>query len=552
MILSIYLKNYIIIDELEVNFSNGFNVITGETGAGKSIALEGLLLSLCASTSTKGMHKNNSEPLILSSSFDVKNNARVNQILEEYGINLDNSSELIVRRVIQPDGKSKSYVNNQPVAVGLVKAIGDELIEYTGQHSNFKLLNSSKHLDLFDEFAIDSGIKSDLKKSYHDYKSIRNKLQELKDLQDNSEIEKQYLEHAISEIDALNTYPDEATEIAAKRKALQDRQKLIEICKKVSDICDAVNFPAKFAQIQRELSKFDEYFASASKAIDATFAEYDEFQTQFDTLMNSIGTPYELESLEERLFKIMAISRKYNVPPISLPSLLAEFQEKISKLHNVDSEIRDTEKKLTEARQLFLKIANSVSKMRGAESLNLTSSIKDTLSFLKMDKANFIVQIELLENEENWTENGIDKLRFVASTNPGSPIGDIAKIASGGELSRIMLSLKLALASKESSISLIFDEVDSGLSGATANAVGKKLKDLSARYQVICITHQPQVACYSDQHFFVEKVSNDNNTVFNVRSLSDDDKVISIAKMISGDSVTNESIEAARVLINQS
>ncbi|MCE2992852.1 MAG: DNA repair protein RecN [Alphaproteobacteria bacterium] len=552
MILSIYLKNYIIIDELEINFSTGFNVITGETGAGKSIALEGLLLSLCARQSTKGTHKNNAEPLILSSSFDIENNVRVRQILEEYGVVLENSSEIIVRRVIQQDGKSKSYINNQPAAVGLVKAIGDELIEYTGQHSNFKLLNSAKHLDLFDEFALDAGIKSDLKQSYHDYKVLRNKLDELINLQENSEIEKQYLEHAISEISGLNTYPEEATEIAAKRKALQDRQKLIDICKKVSDICESVNFPAKFAQIQRELSKFDEYFSSASKAIDATFAEYDEFQTQFDELMNGIGTPSELESLEERLFKIMAISRKYNVPPVSLSPLLEEFEEKISKLHNVDAEIRDTEKKLADARQFFLKIAKSVSSIRATESENLTNSIKDTLSFLKMEKANFVVQIDVLEKEEHWSENGIDKVRFMASTNPGSPMGDIAKIASGGELSRIMLSLKLALASKDSAISLIFDEVDSGLSGATANAVGKKLKDLSSRYQVLCITHQPQVACYSDQHFFVEKVSNENNTMFNVSSLDDEEKVKSIARMISGDSITNESIEAARVLINQS
>jgi len=209
----------------------------------------------------------------------------------------------------------------------------------------------------------------------------------------------------------------------------------------VSDICESVNFPAKFAQIQRELSKFDEYFSSASKAIDATFAEYDEFQTQFDELMNGIGTPSELESLEERLFKIMAISRKYNVPPVSLSPLLEEFEEKISKLHNVDAEIRDTEKKLADARQFFLKIAKSVSSIRATESENLTNSIKDTLSFLKMEKANFVVQIDVLEKEEHWSENGIDKVRFMASTNPGSPMGDIAKIASGGELSRIMGSL---------------------------------------------------------------------------------------------------------------
>ncbi|MFV9875707.1 MAG: DNA repair protein RecN [Rickettsiales endosymbiont of Dermacentor nuttalli] len=551
MLISLYIKDFLLIEQAEIEFNSNLCIITGETGAGKSILLDALLFSLGYKASTKYIRNNKSQTTVISI-FNIDYNQVVQSFLTENDIESD--GELVLRRSINLDGKSKIFVNDTLVKNNLVKQLAAMLIEVHGQNEQSDLLNIDNHLEILDAFG-ELKLPADMvRKIYQDMKTKQRHLNNIINLQQNYLQEKEYLLHSIEEIKKLAPKINEESDLLAQRIALVNIDKTSDTINKVlfeltqqCNVLKVINSAAKFLSrntvLQVECSSLISVLEENYIELSDVIKQLEHKQTQLNSLDNN------LEEIEQRLFDLRSVARKHNCLPNKLQEYLGQLEQKVGEFSIRQDEIEQLEQELEQLQKRYKESAEALNISRVKVAKQLEASVMQELSFLYMEKAIFSVVITK-KSEVNWDINGIDDVYFVAATNPGMPVSPIHKVASGGELSRFMLAIKIALLKVHLSPIMIFDEIDTGVGGAIADAVGNKLLLLSNNTQVIVITHQPQIASKGNLHLHVTKLHTHTSTTTSIKAIKDSERLEEIARMLSGQYVTDEAKAAADKLLH--
>lgn len=551
MLKSLSIRNVVLIDKLDLDFQNGFSVLSGETGAGKSILLDsvGLLLGKRAEI---GMIRSGCDKLSVCGSFEIADKkGELAALCAEYDLDFDH--EIIIKRTLNQDGKGKIFFNDQPITQKLLKEIGSYLVEIHGQFDNQGLLNPATHLSVLDNYGAYPEKITAMKAAFAVYKKAKDNRANAEAEISQAQADEENLRHWVDEFQKMQPRKNELEELEEKRRQMMNAEKILENLDSAYKAMNQGGVQSAIRQAQTAISrvnallngKFDNIYA----LLDTALVNADEAGEEIENASNEISlNQNELDAVEERLFALKALARKHNTTVEELPLVWQQMEESLRNLERGEDDIENLRKLEEIAYKDYVKTATEVSQARLAAALRLDGKIQAELPDLKMEKARFMTQIST-KPENQWNENGRDDVCFMVSTNPNTPYGSISKIASGGELARFMLALKVNLAQTSQVETMIFDEVDTGIGGATAQAVGEKLAKLGEQVQVLVVTHSPQVAAQSKYHYKVEKTTVDNVTTTSLRELSAAEKTEEVARMLSGEHITNEARAAAKVLI---
>ncbi len=559
MLESLSINNIVLIDKLNIHLDNGLCVLTGETGSGKSILLDALGLAIGYRSNSRLLRNGETMGSVIAD-FNITNNQNCKNLLNELGIDYDNN--IIIRRILYNDGRSKAFINDIQVTQSFLQNVGETLVEIHGQNEQIGLLNSSNHREILDQFGNLLDKRNIISNIFEKMKTSKDKLEELLSKKDNIEKEKDYLKHIINEIEALNLQPNEEQELAEKRILMMNKEKVLNVLNEVKDSLEGqYNVDKGISSAQHTLSrgvrlgdnlleKDKNAFEEIIENLEQASININEASSKIEEIFDSLGFDNNtLESVEERLFAIRGLARKLNIQPDYILDLKMELEEKLSNLENQEVIIDDLEKEVKELKNNFLSNAKELSNSRKEVAKKLAEELMNELKPLKMEKTVFDVEFKELD-ENNWNKYGIDSVRFLASTNPGTPMNELSKIASGGELSRFMLALKVVLSKVNSVPTMIFDEIDTGISGAVAEAVGDRLKKLGQSLQVLVVTHHAQVASKGNYHLKVQKVQQNDKTNTNVIILEGKDRINEIARMFSGEIITDDALKVAEKMLN--
>jgi DNA repair protein RecN (Recombination protein N) len=552
MLLGLNIRDIVLIDRLDLALRPGLCVLTGETGAGKSILLDALGLAL-GKRAESGLVRPGAQQAAVSAEFSVGRNHPAHAILREAG--LDGEGEAIVlRRLVGAEGRSRAFVNDEPASVGLLRELGDSLVEIQGQFEQRGLLDPANHRIILDAFGEHSVTSNALAKAWHDWREARQRETEAARLLSASRNEEDLLRHHLAELDSLMAEDDEEDRLAARRTLLQSAERLAEtLTEAIGELDGNAGAQAALARAARRLERARErgqgLLDSAFAATERAAAETAEALAVLEATARDLeADPRELERVEERLFALRAAARKHHVPVANLPGLREQMAARLGELEAGADSVEHLVRATAEARACFISAAEAVSRGRALAAARLDAGVAAELKPLRLDKARFRTVLTALA-EDDWGEHGCERVHFEVATNPGAGFGPLARIASGGELSRFMLALKLVLAGTSSVPTLIFDEVDSGIGGAVAAAVGERLQRLGTNLQVLVVTHSPQVAARGAYHWRVAKSLAARETVTRVEELDDDTRQEEIARMLSGRNITAEARAAAASLI---
>lgn len=551
MLTSLHISNIVLIEKLNLEFGAGLNVLTGETGAGKSILLDALSLALGA-RSDVGLIRHGCDSAQVIASFDNINDI-LKSILDDNGIEFD--GELILRRTLATDGKSKAWINNIPVSIKALKQVGDELVEIHGQFENHSLLDQTTHRKTLDEFAIGGDANYaellwNVKRTYSEYHGAANRLRELQDMLERSAAERDFLEHNVAELFALNPQPGEEEDLASRRAMMMGAEKNAAI---LGEAIEAINqkghsLDSQIFAVAHILERIKTDPNPYQEQIDKLYEVADVVSQVSDKLTPADTDTESLESIEERLFAIRAVARKHRVSADELHAKLAQMTEQLNAIDNSDAELKKLKLDAVNKKAEFDTFAKLLTDARIKAGEKLRNQILIELPDLKLGQADFMVE----RVDSNPSSSGQDDITFMIKTNPGSPFAPLHKTASGGELARLMLALRVVFSNgKNNAHTFVFDEVDTGISGATAAAVGERLARLATDGQALVITHSAQVAGHADKHFKIEKHVTDNSTTTTVHEITSDMRVNEIARIISGTEITPESIATAKTLIKK-
>lgn len=551
MLQSLSIKNIVLIDSLDVSMHSGLCVLTGETGAGKSILLDSLGFALGERASARLLRHGEAKGSVVAA-FDISHNQPAKAVLEEIEIECEDG-DVYLRRSIDSNGKNRAFINDIAVNVQSLKRLGQCLLEIHGQHEQSTLLSSSTHRNILDEFGELRSQRQAVAEAFIDWVKLQDVINNIQQSREEAQREESYLSFVVNELEKLNVNSGEEEELATKRAHLMHREKIAESLARTTALLSGEQDVASALQsAQSALMPALEYLPSLSEVIEMlerASIEVSEAANQIEDLANQDqDEETSLEEVEERLFALRAAARKYGTDVEGLNQFLKETQTKLSLLSSEAGDVEILQAKCEQAKKLFVEKATSLTKARKTVAKNLENRVMEELSGLKMQQTRFEVKVEPQE-ESLWNESGIDKVQFIASTNPGTPLAPIAKIASGGELSRFMLALKVALAHVKSVPTLVFDEVDTGIGGAVADAVGKRLATLGKVAQVLVVTHQPQVASKGNFHLKVSKQSNDSDTFTRIEPLSELERQEELARMLAGEKITSEARAAAGKLL---
>lgn len=559
MLENLVIKNIVLIDEANIDFNNNLCVLTGETGSGKSILLDALSLAIGVRSSSRLLRSGEKQGSVVAT-FNIKNNFVCQELLKEMDIDFDD--EIILRRVITEDGKSKAYINDISVGQTFLNRIGEELVEIHGQHDQRGLLNPGFHRDILDEYGNLKEQKNKVNFLYEKWKDVENKYLDILNRKDSIEREIDYLEHVCEEIRNMNIRAGEEEELSDKRNILINKEKVLSVLENVKSSVEGQNQVVKsIVSAQSYLSKNNNLginlIEEGKNAFEDIVDDFERGILEFSEGMNKIELIYEnlglnkssVDEVEERLFAIRSLARKFNIASDSLPDFLIETENKLNDLKTQTVEIGDLETQSKQYKEEFLKESLKLRDQRKFVAEKLKEEIIEELIPLKMGNTRFETEFKELD-ENNWNKNGIDSIRFLVAINAGTNLDDLSKVASGGELSRFMLAFKVVLSKVKSVPTMIFDEIDTGVSGVVADAIGERLKKLGQNLQVFVITHLPQVASKGDNHFKISKESRDNKTYTIIQKLNKDERVNEIAKMISGETITQEALIMAKKLLN--
>ena len=548
MLVGLDIRDILIIDHAEIIFTSGLNVLTGETGAGKSILLDslGFVLGWRGKTEIVRPGADFGE---VSVWFEVDVDHPVKKILDENNIPWE--EELLIRRVISADGRKTAWINGRRVPRELLIQLSPLLIEIHGQHDDKGLLDQRSHIHLLDMFAANNSQRELVKEAWKKLKKAEKELQDEQKKFSAFEAEESFLRYSLDELIRVNPKEGEEQELDAKRRMMQSAEKIKDDILKAQNavgvngaeslILDAMRW------IETASGKSDGPFDDALASLSRASTELGEASGIIDGLVGTLDfDAHELEMLEERLFEIRGLARKHKIPSDQLYKFKAELEDKVAEFSFGAETLSSLEDKIRVCDNEYNVAASKLNKSRLIAGAKLDKLVREELPFLKMENAIFETNIIPAQR----SANGSDDVSFVVSTNKGTAKGQIGKIASGGELSRFLLALKVCLTRGYTSVAMIFDEIDRGIGGATADAVGRRLVRLSKNAQVLIVTHSPQVAALGDAHFQVVKSITSTETLTKVNSLDGNERIEEIARMISGDKITNAAINAAATLVD--
>jgi DNA repair protein RecN (Recombination protein N) len=547
MLTQLSIRDVVLIDLLELEFGPGLGVLTGETGAGKSILLDALGLALGVRADS-GLVRAGQAQAAVSVAFEVPADHPALALLEENGLAREAGEPLVIRRIVRGDGGSRAFVNDQAVSAGLLRELGASLVEIHGQHDDRGLLNPRGHRALLDGFGrIDTGAAG---ASWAAVQAAEARLAEARAAHEAAERDRDWLEHAVAELDKAAPEPGEEEQLAGMRATMQAGARLgDELATIMALIQGSEGGLAQLRQAARRLDRIaaeHDLLAEALSALDRAVIEAAEAEDVLVKAQNALAfDPQRLEEAEARLFDLRALARKHQVEADTLPALREELRAKLGALEAGGAELAGLEAELAAARGAYDAAAAALTQARTAAAARLDAAVAAELTPLKLNEARFRTVLGPAEPGAS----GRDRVEFEVSTNPGAPFGPLVKIASGGELSRFILALKVALAEQGGATTMIFDEIDRGVGGAVASAVGERLHRLAASGQVLVVTHSPQVAARGATHLLIEKSHDGLVTRTGVQRLDEGRRREEIARMLSGAEITDEARAQAERLL---
>jgi DNA repair protein RecN (Recombination protein N) len=556
MLVQLDIRNIVLIDHLALDIAGGLSVLTGETGAGKSILLDALGL-LRGDRADMGLIRAGCDQAVVSATFDIPKQHAVLKILHDQGLMIDDDT-LVLRRVLSSDGKSRAFINDQSVTLGTLRTVGHMLVDLHGQFETSDLLDPAHHRDLIDIYG-----------NHHDlcgavvtaWQTLHTARKNYADAQENAAIaarDQDYLRDAVQKLSALDPKVGEETDLVERKTMLAARAQILEGLAQVGEHLSGDNgAEQKLIQASRILerlrTKLPEHLMTSLNELDEALSTVRDIAATFDDQATALaGDDNDLESIDDRLYELRAQARRYSCTVDDLPEKLASMQQQLQMIDGGADIIMKLAADVKRAETTYQDKAVTLSRARVQAAKKLDTALKSELSPLKLDKARFITVISPLPLDR-YGPSGTDSVAFHVATNPGTEPGPLEKIASGGEMSRIMLALKVVTAQQQNNhVCMIFDEVDSGLGGAVAAAVAERLARLAKNSQVLVVTHAPQVAARADHHFIVSKSSKGKTTLTQVLALSSaNDRREEIARMLSGEKITDEARAAAARLLQE-
>ena len=552
MLLEISIKNFAIIEEISLNFEKGMTVLTGETGAGKSIIIDAMNMML-GSRATTDVIRHGAPKAEIEGLFTVESNRHLTALFEEQG--LEWTDELIIRREILQNGRSVSRINGQMVNLSVLKAVGQHLVDIHGQHDQEELMRPQLHITMLDEFgdAAFFQTKAAYRQTFEDYKRLRKQVVELQRNQQENKARIEMLEFQIAEIEAAALEVEEDVRLEQERQRLLNHKMIADTLTNAYTMLDAEEFSslANVRSAMNDLESIEEYdpsYKELSGQLAETFYALEDITKRLEDVVDGLEFDgNRLMQVESRLDLIHSITRKYGGQVKDVLEYLAQITKEYSLLTGSDLSSEELEKELKRLEKSLVSLAQDLSDQRHALAQALENEIQQELADLYMDKARFQVRF----SKAKFNREGNEAVEFYISTNPGEDFKPLVKVASGGELSRLMLAIKSAFSRKEGKTSIVFDEVDTGVSGRVAQAIAAKIHKIGQNGQVLAISHLPQVIAAADYQFYIEKISDEHSTVSTVRLLNREERIEEIAKMLAGEDLTEAARQQAEQLLKR-
>jgi len=554
MLTTLYIENIAVIEKTSIDFSQGLNVLTGETGAGKSIIIDSINAIMGQRTS-KELVRTGAKTALVTAQFDDVNDT-VKAKLKELGYDNEDDDTLILQRSISAAGKSTCKINARPASVTVLKEVAKNLINIHGQHESYELFSPDTHIDYIDSFGELNSELDDYREKYKKYKALKKQLNEANSDESARLHEIDLLTYQTTELFNADVQPDEIEQLENERIVLMNSEKIFTLLNDARELLDGdertaggiESVESAMNYIQRAASLNGEYESISESITDVYYNLRDCIEAISDAADSVESDPQRLEEIDERLDLLNHLTRKYGCECNELPSLAEKMQTRLEELLSYDKNRDQLEADYKEAENNALVAAQKLSEIRKKTAKVFSERVREEISFLNMPNVQIVTQFE----NTDFYEKGTDKIEFLISANPGEPPRPVAKIASGGELSRMMLAIKTVLASTDDIDTLIFDEVDTGISGSAAQKVGMKLKEVSKSSQVLCVTHQAQLAALADAHYLISKQVEDGRTFTQVKLLDFDGRKHELARIIGGVSITDAALAHAESMLKES
>lgn len=544
--------DFAIVDHLDLELSQGMTVVSGETGAGKSIMLDALGLAL-GNRAESGAVRQGAEKADITASFNIDSIPEASQWLSEN--DLDNDGECILRRVITKEGRSRCYINGRPSPASLVKSLGELLIAIHGQHEHQRLLKKDHHRTLLDNFAGQTKLVSQVQNSYQQWHKLASELKRLSEQSAEQTARVQLLSYQIEELDQLALADGELKQLEEEQKTLANAENILNTGHQLinlasdSDEANCVQHINHCLQLLSEIQSESPSVRQANEMLNSALIQVEEASNEIRHYMDRVNVdPSRQQDVEERLSTIYEIARKHRITPAELCEFHQSLSQELSSLSRSDEELDQLAIDVESAKSEYLAYANKLSAKRSTAAKKLGKLVDQQLHNLGMPSAQMSVALTALDKP---SLHGLEEVEFLIITNAGQPPKPLGKIASGGELSRISLAIQVITAQTSTTSTLIFDEVDVGIGGAIAEVVGRLLRQLGEKAQILCVTHQPQVASQGHQHLFVSKQTDKKTTHTQINQLSADRRVQEVARMLGGIDITERSIEHAKEMLAQ-
>ncbi|CAH2407896.1 DNA repair protein RecN [Mesorhizobium ventifaucium] len=552
MLSRLSIRDIVLIEKLDIDFASGLSVLTGETGAGKSILLDALSLALGARGDASLVRHGAAQGQVIAV-FDVPRNHPARMLLADNAI--EDDGDIILRRVQTADGRTRVFVNDQPSSVTLMRDVGRALVEIHGQHDERALVDPGAHRELLDSFGGHLGAVRATGEAWRYWRACEQELSRHRAKVEAAAREADYLRAAVAELTKLDPEPGEEADLAELRASMMRAEKIASDIHDAQDVLSGPSSPlpqlaSLLRRLQRKVSEAPGLLDDVVKSLDEAMLSLDAAQSGVEAALRATEyDPRRLEQAEERLFSLRAASRKHSVAVDDLAQLRDTMAADLADLDAGEERLHGLQKQAAAARETYDIAAAQLSSLRHAAAVGLTKAVMAELPALKLERAAFIV--ELASEAESRMEDGIDQVEFWVRTNPGTRPGPMMKVASGGELSRFLLALKVALADRGSAPTLVFDEIDTGVGGAVADAIGQRLARLSKRVQVLSVTHAPQVAARAATHFLISKSGSADRVATGIAEMDRAARQEEIARMLAGATITDEARAAAERLLRE-
>ena len=552
MLSRLSIRDIVLIDKLDIDFASGLAVLTGETGAGKSILLDSFALAL-GGRGDQALVRQGQEQGQVIAVFELARNHPARALLKANDI--ADEDELILRRVQFADGRTRAFVNDQPTSVQVLKQLGQTLVEIHGQHDDRALVDASTHRRLLDAFGALERDAAKVEALWEARRAAQDEADEHRAKVERAKQEGDWLRHAVDELTKLGPQPGEETALAERRTTMMQSEKVAEDLREAHDLLAGSNsaLPALWGAIrrlERRAQQAPSLVEPSVKALDVALNALEDTRTQLEAALRAADyDPAELERIEERLFGLRAAGRKYNVAVDNLAALAQQYQDDIAMIDAGEGRLKELEAAAIRTEAEYRKAAEALSKARAKAAAALDKAVSAELKPLKLDRAVFTTKVDT--DAASAGPNGIDRVEFWVQTNPGTRPGPLMKVASGGELARFLLALKVVLADRGSAPTLVFDEIDTGVGGAVADAIGARMARLARGVQVLAVTHAPQVAARADRHYVISKdaLEKGKRVATRVEEVAEDKRREEIARMLAGAEITNEARAAAERLL---